>query len=81
MSTEAGAYDHLNKTTPVTVETTVDVQAVVRAVEASNYGAHRLISALIKARVEHATRAGWGEDHEKMQMVKVLTKMLEDGIY
>lgn len=79
--TGPGVYDHLGKEFPVTVETEIDLLDVARAAEKGHYGTHRLITAIIQARVERATRENWPDDHHRRKLIEALTKMLKDGIY
>ena len=54
MGSEYGSYDHLNK--DMQVHFSMDMDTLARAICTSNYGTHRLLCALIRARRENSTR-------------------------
>jgi hypothetical protein len=45
-----GMYDHLDQTDPPTI--TLSMEELARKIEGMNYGTHRFLSALIRARKE-----------------------------
>jgi hypothetical protein len=65
-----GSYDHLNKDTPIKVN--IDIDVVARAAVESNYGIHRLLSALVR----QATVVG-----KRGELIESIERMLNNGAY
>ena len=65
-----GEYDHLNTTDAISYN--VDIDRLANAVVTSNYGTHRMLSAMVR----EANRI-----NKKGPMMEAIEKMLEEGMF
>ena len=77
-----GMYDHMNKHDGVTVSSSIE--DIARQIEHMNYGTHRLLSALVRARRESAAKA-FPNDPELQQkraaLADEIEKLLNKGLF
>lgn len=73
-----GEYDHLNSSEPIEFGPgvkIVDIDAFARKIVEANYGTHRLLSALIRAR-----RSSDKHNRRENPLTKRLIELLEEGL-
>jgi hypothetical protein len=86
MSSKAGEYDHLGETVKVPLAkepeaiVSIDIQEVADRIVELNYGTHRLLSALIRAR-RHSEKFQKRYEEGNDELANKLEEMLGNGLY
>jgi hypothetical protein len=70
-------YKHLNDRDGVVI----DIEDIAKQVVKMNYGVHRLLSALVRARRERAKATGELRDGERDELTEGIAALLERGLF
>lgn len=77
VSNRVGMYNHLEQTDPIAGEL-IDIDHLARTAVKKNYGVHRLLSAIIRARDEKKAESG---KQSPDYLADILRDALNDGLY